>query len=387
MATSTNHVLTRRAFLTAAAMIACMPLVACKKDSPSTQPALTDCPVIYDETFGSVHADISIEEFDALGFNLGDAVDVSFSNGFQLKGIPYYNGYYTPIGSPLVLGYPGSPHIAIAENYGDRLWDKAGLVDGDTVTITLSEAGGYLAVQQAFDVSYTDLRSDYPSDEAFANFRALSGGNLKPNFLFRSASPIHDGHQRASYVEALMEAAGVRSVLDLSDNDEEIDAFIAEDVEKGLDVSYFVGLRDSGDVIRLDMSANYMTDDFKEALASGFIELPQHEGPYLIHCVEGKDRTGFACLVLEALAGATYDELRTDYMASFVDYYGVTEEKEPEKYEAILQLNLHGMLAYLAGDDAADLTAISYVEPARSYLLDAGMTDEQIDALTELICS
>ncbi len=56
-----------------------------------------------EEEFGGVYIDLSIEAFNALGFAYGDSVDVSFSNGYKLNGIPYYNGYYAQTGEPLVL--------------------------------------------------------------------------------------------------------------------------------------------------------------------------------------------------------------------------------------------------------------------------------------------
>ena len=43
------------------------------------------------------------------------------------------------------------------------------------------------------------------------------------------------------------------------------------------------------------------------------------EGPCYIHCTEGKDRTGFVCLLLEALCGANYGELRDDYMTTYAN--------------------------------------------------------------------
>ena len=87
-------------------------------------------------------------------------------------------------------------------------------------------------------------------------------------------------------------------------------------------------------------------------------------------------------MVLETLCGATYDEMLADYMKTYANFYGVTKESDPSKYDAIAGLNLDGMMRYLAhADDGADLTAIDYSGYAREYLRKGGMTDEQIDAL------
>lgn len=50
--------------------------------------------------------------------------------------------------------------------------------------------------------------------------------------------------------------------------------------------------------------------------------------PILIHCNEGKDRTGFVCAVLEALCGASILEITEDYMKSFENYFEVQKGSE-----------------------------------------------------------
>ena len=88
--------------------------------------------------------DITIDEFNALGFEYGDSYDVTFSNGYKLEDIPYYNGYYSKTGHPLISAYPGYPHIDVCVNNGDPLWGTAGLKEGDTGTVTLCEKASTL---------------------------------------------------------------------------------------------------------------------------------------------------------------------------------------------------------------------------------------------------
>lgn len=350
--------------------------------------ALDNQPVMRDPSFGGVYIKITIDDFNKLGFAYGDSVDISFSNGYELKDVPYYNGYYVNVGDPVLVAYPGYPYIEAAVSFGDPLWDTAGLTENDTATVTLNKAGVYLNIQEAFDITYTDNRADYSSDVVFANFRACTGGSLKSNVLYRSASPIDNEHNRVPYVETLMAQAGMAYVLNLSDNAEEADAFVAEDTKDGIDVSYFNKLRDAGCTGFLDLSANYPSASYAKTLVAGLVEMSQHDGPYLVHCVEGKDRTGFVCLLLEALCGATYDEMQADYMTTFDNYYGITKQSDPSKYDAISDLNFDGMLRVLANaDENADLTAIDYTGHARDYLRMGGMTDEQIDALVKKLTS
>lgn len=49
----------------------------------------------------------------------------------------------------------------------------------------------------------------------------------------------------------------------------------------------------------------------------------ENDGPYLIHCKEGKDRTGILCTILESFAGASASEVIQDYMITYSNYYGV----------------------------------------------------------------
>ena len=389
MQAATSHGTASRILAAAASALALAAVLLCGcAGGGQDGPVLADCPVSQDTSFGGVYIDMEIDDFNQLGFEFGDSVDIVFSNGYELRGIPYYNGYYVNVGDALLVGYPGYPYIKAAVNYGESLWVTAGLAEGDTATVTLAGHGTFRAVQEAFDITYTSKRSDYPhlSDAEYANFRSLSGGSLREGAVLRSASPIDNEYDRAAYVEAQMEAAGVGFVVDLSDNADEVDAFMAESIGQGVDVSYFSNLLKAGCVALLDLGANYMSQGFCEALAGGFTQMAAHDGPYLIHCIEGKDRTGFACVLLEALCGATYDEMLDDYMVTYANYYGITRESDPEKYDAIAGLNLDGMLRFLAdAGEGDDLRALDYSGYARDYLLRGGMTDGEIDALVERI--
>ena len=135
--------------------------------------ALTECGVIHEPEFGGVYIKMTIDDFNSLGFVYGDSVTVSFSNGYALDDIPYYNGYYVQNGQPLLIAYPGYDYIKAAINNGDDLWTVAGLEDDATASITLKERGKYVDIQQARDIHYADDRSQFESDVVFANFGSL----------------------------------------------------------------------------------------------------------------------------------------------------------------------------------------------------------------------
>lgn len=356
----------------------------------------------HETEFGGVYIRMSIEDFNALGFEYGDSVDVEFSNGYKLEDIPYYNGYYVDAGQPLLIAYPGYDYIKAAINYGEDLWEEASLQGGilggkpkfvplyelghilehDTAAITLRERGKYRDIQTARDIHYTDIRTDYPSDEVFANFRNFRMGNIRENTLYRSASPCDNQHNRAPYVDALIKEAGVQFILNLSDNDVKINRYMAMD---SFNSAYFQSLYDDGRVEAIALNMNYQSEEFAQKIVQGFNAMAEAEGPYLVHCTEGKDRTGFVCMLIEALAGASYEEIADDYMLTYDNYYKINATKDPERYRLILEQNLDAMVKFIVNDESVDFKTADLSGYAREYLKRAEMSDEQIDDFLDKI--
>ena len=338
--------------------------------------------VVEDSEYGNVNVEISIDEFNALGFCYGDCVDVKFSNGYVLESIPYYTGYYNPAKEPLVVAYPGDKNIAVAIRYGS-LWTEAGLTNDDTVEISLASAGKCSDIQNIMSTGYKDDREEYESDGIFANFRSVNTGRLSDNTVFRSASPCDNLHNRASYTDELAARAGIRTIVDLADDKEEIEGFIGGE---DFDSPYFYSLYEKGAVIPVNLTVDFTSDDFKTKLGEALRTMTTMEGPYLLHCLEGKDRTGFVLALLEALTGASYDEMASDYMLSFANYYGIDRQSDKKAYGMILNNNFDPMLRYITGvDKKDDIRAADYEIGAETYLKDCGMTGEEIRALKEKI--
>lgn len=194
-----------------------------------------------------------------------------------------------------------------------------------TATITLREKAKYLPAQKARDIHYSDEQREDEPDEVFGNFRVVNGmGALKENILYRSASPCDNEHNCAA--------------------------------------------------------------DFSEKPARGLATAAGHEGPFLVHCVEGKDRTGYVMMILEALAGATYREILDDYMLTYDNYYQINQTTDPERYQIIREKNIDEMIAYMTGMDAkADFSKVDLALSARRLLIGMGMTEEQVNLLKSKI--
>lgn len=324
------------------------------------------------EKYGHALTDIPIA---SMPFDFGDILTVTFSNGFTVDA-PYLPDYFVEQGEYLVRGYSGHTYVGICINYGN-LGDVNGVAAGDTVTISLKEKGGYLAQYEMYQLERTNERGDYSSDTEFANFREITAGDIAGGRLYRSSSPINPELGRAAYADDLAEAAGIAVFINLANSLEELEGYF-EAVD--FDSPYYKSVFEAGGVIYLDMGAAYTTDDFKAKLGQGLIFMSEHEGPYLVHCNEGKDRAGFTSAVLEALMGATLDEIRDDYMMSYINYYGL--KKGSDKYTLIMGANIDAMLCTIAGlDTGSDLSGVDLAKVANAYILSCGVTQAQIDTL------
>lgn len=359
-------------------------MVGCGRENDSHAVQLT-CSVKKDVEFGSAQFLAAPEEFLNAGFEYGDSCAIEFTNGKNFENIPFYNGYYGKTGELAIVAYPGYEFNVFARCQGDSIWDEAGLSDADKATITLNEKGEFKNIQDAFNMTYSDNREDYSSDEVFANLRPMSGGNLKSNMLYRGASPFDNQHGRARFSNDLIEKNGIKYVLDLADTAEKISGYREKEDFR---FEYAASLYDEGNVYVAGLSAAYRADDFSKKTVAMLNEMTNHQGPFYIHCTEGKDRTGFVCLLLESMGGCTYDEIKADYMQSYENYYGISETNEPDKYKSVVDVKLNDMVFWLTGaDKVEDVTPEKLKQGAHDYLINSGMNEEEYQKLEDTVTS
>jgi hypothetical protein len=309
-------------------------------------------------------------------------VDVSFSNGLKLTDVPYYSGYYVPVGSLLLCGYQGYPHVSIARNYGNGTWEEFSMDDSVRVTVDLREKGKYLSVQEFNAITYSDFRNEYESDEQFANFREVTGGKLRKKGFYRSASPCDNQHNRAPYANRIAEEHDIDFVINLSDNELRYASYVSD---PGFNSRYYHSLYRKGKVLLLALTANYRSDIFCEKVSEAFLTMTENGGPCLIHCVEGKDRTGFVVALLLALADASPEEIIDDYMMTYDNYFGITKEGDPEKYEAIKANVLDFFYCMCEAESGTDTALLDIKKGAESYLKRGGLSDEEIKRIEDYL--
>lgn len=347
--------------------------VSCKKSDSVSNPVLEGKIVYYNE-FGAAMLDFTESDMTKAGFTLGDIVSISVDHKEIV--MPYYDGYYTRNGEYLCVAYPTYPGICFTANNTGLPEEFTGL-ENYPVVVTMKEKGGSLDVQEALSMKYTNVREDYTdfSDAQFANARETVIGTRK---LYRSSSPFCDDIGRANYVSAFLEEENVRSVLNLADNEEMILSYNLP--------SYSKTLWESGNVILCPLKADPTADAYNDKLIEALIELPSHPAPYVVHCMEGKDRTGYVCALLEGLCGATYQEIVNDYLITYYNFYLKSPDKDSDICNALVSLRLDTCLMYYADvTDEAELPGIDYAKAFSDYLLSHGMSPRQLDALVHAL--
>ena len=352
-------------------------MVSCSDDDDTKSvPTLEGKIVSYNE-FGAAMLDFTETDMTKAGFTLGDVISITV-DGKEIV-MPYYDGYYTRNGEYLCVAYPTYPSICFTANNVGLPEELTGL-EGHAVTVRMKEKGGCIDVQQALSMKYTNDREDYAliSDAAFANARGVSAGKMASGILYRSSSPFSNEINRAKYVSEYLEQAKVMTVLNLTDTEEKMAAYDMPAYSRSL----WVG----GQVILCPLKADPTADDYNQRLVAALKELPSRPAPYVVHCTEGKDRTGYVCALLEGLCGATYEEIVADYLITYDNYYQITPVKDPALCNTLVSLRLNTCLMYYAGvTDEAQLPEVDYAKAFASYLLSHGMSQQQLDALVQAL--
>lgn len=351
---------------------------ACSDSDESTGEPMVKGTIASYSDYGAAILDITEADMTKAGFTLGDVIGITVDDKDEIS-MPYFDGYYIANGEYVCLSNPNYPGIFFTANNIGLPQELRGL-EGHAVTIRMKEKGGSLSVQQAMGMRYTNERSDYPnlSDAEFANARTAKGGRIASGVLHRSSSPFSNGSNRAYEVSTYLENNGVKTVLNLADTEEKMQTYDMP--------PYSLTLWEGGDVILCPVKTDPTSDDYNTRLIAALKELPSHPSPYVVHCMEGKDRTGYVCALLEGLCGATYDEMVDDYLITYYNYYGITAETDRDVCNTLLTLNLNPCLMFYAGvSDEAQLKNVDYAQAFSNYLLTHGMSQQQLDALIQVL--
>ena len=172
------------------------------------------------------------------------------------------------------------------------------------------------------------------NDAQAVNFREIRMGSIAPGTLFRSSHPIKDNEQETA-ISMLAGKVRIAAVLNLHDTRSGINS-------KAFFAPWYNSLFKKDRVIALDMDFNVTGKSFKKKLKDGLKFIINTDGPWLIHCHAGVDRTGFVCMVLESFMGAKLDDVISDYLLSFNSIFesSVYEAQKIDKQVAIQILSV-----------------------------------------------
>ena len=346
------------------------------------------------QKYGNLVLTIEKKDLDAMGAEYGDVFTVSFQDTEVYA--PYCTNYSDVDLGSIVLRNDGETLI-LAINMGDFattysiaekvsnpdktykwIFEEGKTMEDISLLLTLTGKGEYRDEWLIHQLSRTDNREDYSSDAAFANFREIKGGKIGEGALFRSSSPINNEIGRAKYADALVKENGIRTVMNLADSEESILSYMEKE---DFASPYYASLFENGDVIALNMGVSFKTREFQASLSEGLTFLASKEGPYLVHCTEGKDRAGFTSALLSALMGLTYQEIVEDYMTTYENYYHI--EKGSEQYEAVKKSNIDSMLSFIASVGSDKLSQVDLSLKAEEFLFAIGMEEETVRKLKE----
>lgn len=315
--------------------------------------------------YGNIDTDIPVQTLFDAGFELGDICTIT------VKDVSYDAPFVNSYGDVEPGNYLFHPHYEWVEfaicngNYAKT----HGFVEGDTVTITMKEKAGYLTQFEIRNIEKSENRSDYASDTVFANVRPVQLGSIGFHKLYRSCNPILDD-ARGPYAAALLSDMGIKTIINLADRQENLVPM----AELAPNAQWYAGIVAEGNAIGLDMGVSFFDPVFISQLKEALVFMVEHEGPYLFHCNEGRDRAGYLAALLEALMGASVDEILADYMASFDNYFGIKEGTA--KYDAYRQIQIDQLATVNGGIPVTNETAAAAVE---KYLVETvGLSPEQV---------
>jgi len=351
--------------------------------------------VMQNELFNNAEIDIDFSADDFLKcFDYGDYVAIT-PEGHPTIYAPVVADYYQVLsGDNLLWAYPGFPYIILAKNmYGvhvdfrrnDEATQRWRFLEGEVkfplkVTIELySKASPPVPVDSSRILVRKDSIRYYPdlTVEEFANFRMVSVPGIKDSLLYRASSPIDPSIGRNLYVDSLARKVGIQAFINMTD-----DRFEARSYEDFTDTYY-----STRNVVYASLPTNYTMPEFKSHLLNILRYIYTNDGPFLLHCKEGKDRTGFVSAVLEALMGTSLEEILADYLKTFTNYYNVEGKKHVPPRREQLELVRENFVAYWiavyaeAGVDIADIENVDLAEATADYFVALGLDEYEIGLL------
>ncbi|MBO6118938.1 MAG: tyrosine-protein phosphatase [Lachnospiraceae bacterium] len=308
---------------------------------------------------GDIMTPFTMDDFAKAGFEFEDTIKVSFLDKSLI--VPYVPSYRcTHSGGNVLVGnkmFKTIPLIAFHSNFVKKQRIAVFLENEDRdidilvakgikfpirFRLELAEKKGYHEEFMVYNLIRTNNREDYSdlSDEEYCNFRTVKGGRFKEGILYRSSSPIDPFMKRDKYADECLKKYGVKTIINLNNNLDDTKKF------PNYNDTYYSKQK----ILFLNTNADVTSYNFGKCVLRAMHFINENEGPYLIHCMEGQDRTGAVCAIFESLLGASKNELIEDFMKTYENFYKV--KKGSDQYYKIVKGEMQ--------DDIASIRGFSY---------------------------
>lgn len=380
------------------------------------------------DAFGNLGFAMLPKDFKDQGYTFGDMVNVKLKGAAKDGGDIIHNvamvTNYNEVGyfAPCLCDYEGGGK-SLAYSYGIDSVNRdvdADQVVGNQAIFDISDKMGYQDVRDLVEVSRKATYEETGKDAmVFANFRDVSttiGGMstyVYPGILFRGSSPFnyHNNPERCDYVNQLLKDYNIDYEVSLGNTKEKIDEYMTKASGKTKQLydsknNVFCNVQLASDYFTKEVNTlggelrdgnaafkvfKFISDNcFRNPTPDPENEDETYHAKFYIHCDEGKDRTGFICMVLEALAGVPIDLLVSDFMLTFRNYYNITcrTPEEKKKYDKLAELTIYRFIYSLllanecekSDDIAIKLAKIDW------YNSDAKqMVEEKVESLKKRI--
>ncbi len=310
--------------------------------------------------YGDISTPFTMEDFSKEGFEYEDTIKVSFLDKSII--VPFVPSFRcTHSGGTVLVGdgkifkriillsfhsnFVKKNRIAVFLENEDMEIDilvAKGIKFPIRFTFELDKKKGYEEEYKIYNLIRTNNREDYSdlSDEDYCNFRNVKCGRMKEGILYRSSSPIDPFMKRNTYADECLKKYGIKTIINLNNHVNDIKRY-----EHYNDTYY-----SKQKILFLNTNADVTSYNFGKSVLRAMRFINENEGPYLIHCMEGQDRTGAVCAIFESLLSASKNELINDFMKTYENFYRV--KKDSERYYAIVKGEMQ--------DDIASVRGFSY---------------------------
>ncbi len=330
-------------------------------------------------SFGNVVLDCSQEDMKEDGFAIGDLITLEYEE-ISLT-VPIISDYVYDVTNTGGLVWYGERHPSFGSNCSNFVMDYGFVSDqvtaeslaGKTCTISMAEKGARKDYLESIELHMSNERQDYGSDLEYTNIYPVVGGALKEGVIYRGSSLFNNENNRVETAQAVVEELGIKHVIDLTMRPEDA-------TPDSWEVSPYVrDLLKNDDVYFCKTGVNYK-EGFAGDIAGAFRTMITLEKPVYINCQMGRDRTGMASILLLSAAGASYDEIRDNFMQTFCNYYKV--KPGDAAYEAMQDGLFTIMMKIMTGvEEPSKLTPEELTGAAAEYLQAGGFTEEEFEAL------